>query len=82
MDDVDNQIIKILARAGTSMQSVNGIEKLIVPPITLLDLQERLIVLTAAPAYVKDEGHRHFNSTGPEMVSLTPVGLKYVRELK
>jgi hypothetical protein len=82
MDDIDNQIIKILARAGTSMQSVNGIEKLIVPPITLLDLQERLIILTVAPAYVKDEGHQHLNSTGPEMVSLTPFGLKHARDLR
>ncbi len=40
MDDIDNQIIKILARNGTSMQGVGGIEKLIVPPITLKDLQE------------------------------------------
>ena len=82
MDDIDNQIINILAQAGTSRHSVDGIEKLIVPPITIKDLQERLIILTVAPAYVKDEGHRHLNSTGPEMVSLTPLGLNLTSRIK
>jgi len=78
IDSIDTRILMAMARWGTSLQSVDDISKLL--SINMKELQERLIILAGTTPYIKDEGHRHLGSSGPEMVSLTPTGLKFVRD--
>jgi hypothetical protein len=78
IDNTDKRILMAMAPGGASLQSVDDISKLF--SIKMKELQERLTILAGTTPYVKDEGNRNLLSTGPEMVSLTPSGLKFVRD--
>lgn len=79
IDDIDKKILVAMAPGGTYMQIVDDLSKML--SMNKKELQERLEILAGTTPYVKEEIGRTIDSIGPEIVSLTPHGLKLVRNI-
>jgi len=79
IDDIDKKILVAMAPGGTYMQIVDDLSKMLL--MNKKELQERLEILAGTTPYVKEEIGRTMDSIGPEIVSLTPHGLKLVRNI-
>jgi len=81
MDEDDKRIIIAMYIGGTGAQLVESLCTQLKPQIEMRELQERLEILAETTPYLKEAGPRHLRSTGIEIVSLTPHGLKFAREI-
>ncbi len=80
MDDIDIRILRAMASGGIKWQRVESIHRALVPPLDMKELRQRIEILAETTPYVKDSGDRHRLSNGPEVIALTPYGLKFVWE--